>query len=422
MHSCADDRAKVGVNLRRRPVRVIIRAAACAFAAAFLALPAEAQQTQWLLGPLRVRLEQAVTWDANVFRVRDGAPDPQLARGITGKSDRFTATTFGLDFDKAYSLQNFHFDVNETAFRYDKFESNNRDSLNYRGAWLWQLTPRITGTVSTDHAESVVAFSDTVNNRLNKTSIDNRVFSVDGWLFGGWHLVAGITQTDRKNSTVFLAQPSYQQTTELWGLRYEWPSLSSLALTSRVGRGTLGQNLDVANFADTGYRTRDTELNGIWVASGRSRVTARLTRTERTYDHIPQLSFSGTGGTLAYLLQPTGKVDLELSATRSVLPWTEIGSGTYRIDDALAFTPVWRISDKVSVNLRASRLVSNFLGAVNPGPQRRDVFNSLSLGASWQPYSKLTVRATLQRIQRTSTDPTLPFTDQIGSLSALLAF
>ncbi len=107
-----------------------ILAACCALAAAWLAQPAMAQH-----GPLSLRLESSVNWDANVFRRPDSAADPQLDRGIGGKSDRYSRTSVGLNFDKTWSQQRIVFDAGQTATRYDKFSSLDRDAFNYRGLW-----------------------------------------------------------------------------------------------------------------------------------------------------------------------------------------------------------------------------------------------------------------------------------------------
>jgi len=77
------------------------------------------------LGPLQLRLSRNVSWDSNVQRLPDSAPDPQ------GRSDRISTTTIGAAFDQSYSLQRLVAHVSQTAVRYNKFNNLDRDSTGY---------------------------------------------------------------------------------------------------------------------------------------------------------------------------------------------------------------------------------------------------------------------------------------------------
>ena len=138
-----------------RAWRTVAMAALGALVAA--AVPGPAAAADW---PFKLRLTSTVTWDANLFRIPEGAPDPQLTRGISGRSDRFVATQIGLRFDTSFSQQTLTLDAGATATRYEKFGMLNRDALNYLGAWDWRLGPRISGKLSANRSESQVSFED----------------------------------------------------------------------------------------------------------------------------------------------------------------------------------------------------------------------------------------------------------------------
>ncbi len=406
--------------------RSVFGALACALAAilspqAALAQPAAAAQEDLLT----LRLSRTPNWDTNVLRVVDEVSDPQLARGISGKSDRFIVDTVGLHFSKSYAQQSVLFDIDQTSTRYDKFSFLNRDALNYRAAWQWHLTPRISGTLSADQAGSVVGFDDTQVQTLTTTVTRNRNLSIDAWLFGGWHLLAGTARSERKTSQLFLAVPSSDQVMADFGLRYDTASRGSITVTRRRSRGvTEGQDVDRVNFIDNVFTLTETDLRATWVTSGKSTLTAHLGRVERRHDNIPQRDFSAIAGDATFAWTPTSKLSVNLSATRVIAPFTTGTSATYRADDTLAFVPAWQASEKIRLNMRASRRTSTFLGPVVPvvGPPRRDVLGSVLFGADWTAHPKVTLRATLQRDRRTSTDATLFFNDRVATFSVSLTY
>jgi exopolysaccharide biosynthesis operon protein EpsL len=395
--------------------------------AVLIAQPAPAQQQN----PIALRLSSTVTWDANVFRVPDSAPDPQAVLGISGKSDRITTTTLGLLFDKAYAQQRFTVNVNQAAIRYNRFSSLDREASDYRAAWLWQLTPRISGTLSADHQQSAIAFEDFVaGRRLVKTDTNNKRFTVDGTLFGGWHLLAGISRYDLKNSAAFAGIPSTAQTTEEYGLRYVAASQSSITATRRSTSGVYpAAEGSLDNLIDTRLKVRETELNATWIATARSTLTGRVTRTERRYDPFAQFNFSGVGGEIRYSWTPTARLAFSAAALRTHTPFFQstgsaAAGSTHRVDDTITFGPGWRVSEKLSLNLTASRVVSDFpaSGILAAGPSRRDTARYLSLGANWTVHRKVNLSATLRREERSSNIPGLDYQDTILGATATLTF
>ncbi len=400
--------------------RSALGAVACALAVALLPRVAAAQQ-----GPVTLRLSSTPAWDSNVFRVPDGVNDPQLARGLSGKSDRSTATTIGLSFNKAYAQQSVLLEIDNTATRHQKFKFLDRDAINYRAVWRWHLTPRISGTLSTDRAQSVVGFDDTQDQTLTTTTTRNRNFALDAWLFGGWHLLAGAGESERGTSRVFLSDPASDQASADFGIRYDYASGSSISATRRLTRGVSeGQEVDPVNLIDNVFALNQTDLRATWIVSGKSTLAAHLGRIERRHRNIPQRDFSGINADSTYTWTPAGRLTVVATASRAISPFLTGTSSTYRVEDTLAFAPTWRVSEKVGLSIRASRRASEFRGPVVPvaGPPRRDVLTSMQFGASWTPTTNVRFAATLQRDRRTSTDIAFFYNGTTASLSASLTF
>lgn len=409
-------------SLRTTSAHTAIAALLCGFVfLSGLPLAACAQED----GPFKLILYATAGWDSNVFRVPSSAPDPQAALGKSGKVDRYDALTYGLRFDNSYAQQRFVVDLRETKTRYDKFSSLNRDSSANRAQWDWHAGPRISGTLSADFVESVIGFEDiAVGLRLITTSTESYRFSADGWMFGGWHLLAGASRVKFTTSQIFLATPSSDQNNAELGLRYVAGSGSSITGTWRSSRGVYpGRGGSLGTSVDNTFTVSEAELSATWIASMRSTLSGRLTRIERRYSGASGLDFSGTAGELRYSWVPTGRLSVEAQALRTLAPFFQLTS-SYRADNTLAIGPNWIVGDKLSLSLRVNQTVSDYLGPVAPvaGPLRSDTTRGAQLTASWNPHRKLNLRASVNYARRDSNYANFEYDASFASLTASLNF
>jgi exopolysaccharide biosynthesis operon protein EpsL len=400
-----------------------------ALVVALLAQPVSAQvfSTDDRPIPVKLRLNTSIMWDANLFRLPNSAPDPQLARGIPGKSDRIATTSVALLVDKVYAQQRFQLDASQTAKRNDTFTNLNTDAFQYHGAWLWSLTPRISGSLSASHAESLIPFTDLTSTERNVRITNNRSFNVDNWIFGGWHLLAGAVNTETKTSAVFLAQPGASTNAGNLGLKYAAASGNSITATRRLTSGTnnLGATPNPASFIAREFRFQESELMTTWKISGKSTLNGRLTRQDRQNQGLSQRDFSATNGELGYIWAGHGGQQLNLSASRSVLPWTADTQASYKVDDRLSLTQSLPIGNRLTLSMSAYRLVSDFLGPIVPltGPPRRDTLRSAQIALVWSPPMRdLQFSGSVQRDQRSSNAAGINYEDTVAMLNAALTF
>jgi exopolysaccharide biosynthesis operon protein EpsL len=393
-----------------------------ALAAAFLAPPALGDEYD----AINLVLGTSLTRDANVFRRPDNAPP---LTGFSTKSDRISVAYAGVRIDKPYAQQRFQLDATGTHTRYDTFSFLDFDAFEYRGAWLWRVTPRVSGTLGAEHKQALVPFVDYGGFERNVRTTDSRRFSLDGWVFGGWHLLAGASQSESKNGVPLLAEWDSRTTSGEAGVKYLAGSGSSLALTRRSSRGDyLNRVIDPVIFFDNRFRQEETELRATWNLSGKSVVNGRLSALERRHEHFAQRDFSGTAGQLDYTWTPTGKLRLAYSAKRDINSWWDLGSVTanssYRVTDTLSFAPTWQVDAKTAVRVRLDRLRVDYRGPViaDPRPVRGDTLRSAQVAVDWSPLRYVFFSASLERDSRASNNPGFEFGDTIGSLSVSLVF
>ena len=271
-----------------------------------------------------------------------------------------------------------------------------------------------------------MSFEDfTLGRRLVKTSNDNNRFTIDGWLFGGWHLLAGASHSEFVNNQVFASIPGTKQTNREFGLSYVATSGSSIVATQRWTDGVYpGQNGNLGNLIDNKFTVRETELSGAWIVSMRSTLNGRVTWLERRYQGPTGLDFSGMTGELSYIWTPAGRLSVNASARRNLTPFFQLGS-SYRADNTFSIGPAWTISNKVTLSMSANRLVSDYAGSsvvALAGPPRHDTTDSAQLAASWIAHQKLTLGASVVLSRRRSNLAGLDFDDAIARLTASLVF
>ncbi len=371
-------------------------------------------------------LSQAITYDANIFRTPDSAgPQP----GTAGKSDRTETTSIGFKINKPYAQQRFQIDYAQTRTRFDTFNFLNSDAVNYRAAWLWAFTPHLTGTLGTDKTQSQVSFAQAGGTQRNVRTSTNHTFSIDGWLGGGWHLLAGLGTSEATTEQAVISQPAFESRRIEAGLRYEAASGNSLGFTRRlIPADTTNQRLDPVNLIETNYRDAQSELKLHWKPSGQSTFDGTLMRSERVNEHFSQRDFAATVGEIRYGWTPTGKLQFNLSASRAISPYLAFGNtiqnSSYVVDQALVLGAVLQVDAKVAFNFTATRKLSDFGGPVFAvaGPARSDDFRSLQIGANWSPLRSLTLSANVERDRRDTNAAAFQFSDNIASISAALNF
>jgi len=363
----------------------------------------------------RITLGASVSHDSNVFRVPNLSSDPQSETIATGFA--------GLRIDKPYAQQRYFLDATATAYRYRKFSHLDFTGLDYRAAWYWRLTPRLSGTLSADQTQSPTQFQEMVGRQSNVATTGNYVFNLDGWLFGGWHVLLGASQSNRTSEQSSLSnQPDYREFRGEFGVRYLFQSSSEIAVVGRRIDGDQGSRLinNVVVVSSTNYREDQSELRGFWKLSSQSEFTGRATYLDRRYDQTPGNNFHGTAGELGYTWLPTSKLSLRLTATRNIAPWQGSPSSNYTVSNTLSIAPTWQATATTSVYMTLQRIYDAYPSTGNT--ERKDTTSIAGLGVNWRALRNLSLGANVLRQQRSSNDPFVEYDATIARLSASLLF
>lgn len=341
--------------------------------------------------------------------MRADSANTRAALGKSKRSDTIYTTNIGFKYDKSYSLQRFQLDAGVVDNKYDTYDYLDYTAFNYRAAWLWSLTPNITGMLLADQLQVLNSFSDfrdLNNNLLRSRSIQtsqSRIFTIDGYIGGGWHLLGGLSEIRSRNSETFNAVGDYVQRGVEAGVKYVTRADTSISLVQKASKGDYrGRVLDAPSQLDTGFDQKETEAKLEWQVTGKSRIDARLGYVTRDHDNFSTRDYDGAVGRLAHSWTPTGKLRVNTSISRNLYSFQQL-SNSYYVADTFAISPVWQVTPKTNLKLVYDYSERDYDGAVTPTiNERKDKVHGLVFIAEWEPTRTILVSGSLRREKRDS--------------------
>ncbi len=360
-------------------------------------------------------------FDNNLFRLPDGV-NPNIA-GKTSRDEWFQVSSLGFNIHKPYSLQRFELRASLNSYRYDTYTFLNFESVNYRAAWLWQLTPEFTGTLSSERNRTPAGFAD-YRSFANRNVITNEVQNLDArWrVFGGVFLSGALTKSVSSNSQGFVEQPSYSSDAVRIGAGYLFPSGSTIEVGQSVNSANLpGTTLNALTQTDNKYEARETELKLLWNLSGRSSLNGRLRHVSRTYSTFASRDYARNVGSLVWSWAISGKLNLDVGYLQDVDAWTA-RNASYRVSKRVYVAPVWSVGAKTYLSAQLSKSTGDFLGPIAPVAMRNDKYQSLAGTVEWRPLRSLSISAIIQKDQRDSNTLGQQFKANSAGITARVQF
>lgn len=363
-----------------------------------------------------------IRFEDNLFRLPD-AVDTDTLQGRPHRSDMLYTANAGFKIDKSYSQQRFKVDVMATDNRFQNNSFLDYTGLNYSAAWLWHLTPRISGVLLASQEQSLINFADFRSfDGKNVQTSEVKVFSIDGDLGAGWHAIGGLLDVRARNSQNFSAVGDYtQQGVELGG-KYVSRAENWVSLVRRESNGEYqGRVINPVTQLDSGFKQSDTEAKLYWRLTGKSTLDGKLGYVDRRHDNFTQRDYSGMVGKLEYTWEPTGKIDIKTSLSRNLYSFQQ-DANSYYVADTFSIGPVWAITAKTKVWARYDLSGRDYRGAIIQTTERRDTVQGFVVGGEWKPLRTVTVGGALQRDTRASNFGGLDYEANAASVYAQLLF
>lgn len=362
--------------------------------------------------------------DDNLFRLPAGI-NPLPLVGKSARADSVTSAMLGVNFSKAYSLQQIEADFEHFSHRYGTYGFLNHGANNARAAWRWQLTPWLKGNLTANRNQALVGFADyRAYNKLNLRTTASYRLDADWNIFhNGWHLRGGLDHTRTSNSQTFTQDEGTRIASADIGLRYVFPSSNWIDVIVRGGSGSyLGRDLDLAHRLDNGFSDRRADLRAFW-QNGKSQVEGGLGYLARDYDHFADRDFTGGVGNLKWTWKPTGKIAVIVAWKRDLAAYTDTAS-SYYIQNTYSVSPVWQVDSKIRLSLRLDRNNRDFRGPVSllPVVARHEQINTAQLVAEWTPQRAITVSGYLTEDWRNSNQAGYDYDARVAGANVRLDF
>lgn len=408
-------------NIAFNNMRVSIKYQQGLVATLLLALPlyatADQDDTFNLVGGLTARYE------SNLFRLSDSANLDNVPNRPS-KSDWLYSASAGVRIDKPYAQQRFQFDLTGTENRFSNNSFLNYNGVDYKAAWLWHLTPRISGILLANQEQRLVNFVDFQEAALDNIQTNQvRLFNADADIGAGVHLIGGVMEVRSRNSQTFDALGDYVQRGGEAGVKYVSRADSSISLVQRRLNGEYRDRiLDPVAQLDTGFIHQETEAQLDWKLSAKSTVLGKLGYLDREHDNFKQRDYSGTFGRLEYRWATTAKLQWNTAIARNLVSFQE-AANSYYIAESFSIGPIWKISPKTSLRGRFDYSERDFRGAIEPtSPLRKDTIQSFALIGDWQATRNILISGVLQHDKRNSNFEQFDFDATAVGLSANMQF
>src|SRR5688500_4018523 len=289
-----------------------------------IAQQAMMQPAQILPGELfKVSVGSTFTYDTNVFRLSP-IIDPAALTGLPTRSDQIITSSVTLGVNKVYSMQRFEFNGSLVDNRYNNFDFLNSLGKNYTAAWNWYLTPYLHGRLSSSHAEALNNFANltgfTNSTNRNLRTNDNLHFEGVFEIDKAWHIIGGIDYNVLKNSRVTIQDFNNRILSVQGGIRYSFPSGSTLTYKVRSGRGEFVHRAEpiVESLLDTRFDEMEHDVRLIWPVTGKASIDARAGYLKREHVHFPQRDFAGFVGNFNLNWAITSKTRVTASWARQL--------------------------------------------------------------------------------------------------------
>lgn len=376
------------------------------------------------LAPFSLNAGYTIQTDSNLFRL----PSSANTNALLGRSgdERIGISTLGLGFKTQQSLQNFEANVSVSNYQYQNFTYLNYTAASYNARWLWALTPRWTGTFSSERKEVQNSFADVVpgttrsNLRIDSSTGIETVYEIDG----PWRLIAGASTTRQANQEAVVAGSDYSYTTADAGVRYVFPSGTNFTYLGKLNNGSY-YNAVVPNSGsfDNNYKQFEHDFRLHWAFSGLSTADIYATHIDRNHANYATRNFDGwnTGASVYYAA--SGKLGIWGSYRRELGVYAT-GNTNYTQTDRFTVSPTWQMSPKTNLKVQFDTADIQYLGTPgsNSPSQRRDTTRDLSLSVGWQPARQWTLSSGLQNLTRSSNLANLDYESNIFFLSGLFTF
>jgi exopolysaccharide biosynthesis operon protein EpsL len=388
---------------------------------AILLAAALAPLPSWALFNDRVEVfaQENITYDSNVFRLSDKL-GPETV-GASRKSDTIFTTAVGFNLDVPVSLQRFQLGAAFLDSRYQHFKDVDHHGHTANAAWLWSVTPRLTGALGYQEEKTLASFAN-IQDRRPDLVTSRMAYANNAWMMTpSWRLHGDFTTAQTEHSQNRALQDLENASAEV-GLSYVTAQENRIGVAVRGERGRSPEERLLFGLPfDNEYTQTGVGIQGRWVVTGHSRFDGRLDYTRRQYEQVTQRNFAGPTFRATYTWTPTGKITVATTAQRDIAPLEDITT-SFVLVTGITVRPDWQISDKVSLRGNFAYAKWDYRGDPALGLDFEHKVKTAGVSVLYRPFARVSFSGGIAREERTSTLPTGDYKVDQATLEARIGF
>ena len=279
------------------------------------------------------------TYDDNVFRIANSA-EALAQNGTTTQDDIEITYGVGANIKIPVSRQQFNFDAELRRTNFDRFSQLNNNNGRFDGEWQWALASRASGTLGYKYERRLTDFFE-FQSAIRDTEVDQNFYGrANIPVHRRWTLVVGAESQDVSFSErQFLDRDTATISGEVL---FETRAKTFVGVRVRESATEFDDNFVASNDFD------ESEYGIVvrWDASGHSRFSGSLSRTDRDPDNPASGDFSGGTWDLDYRRFISGKTYVDFSVFRETTLLNEVAGLV--VSKGAEVIPLWNISPKLS--------------------------------------------------------------------------
>jgi hypothetical protein len=337
MHASSGHRLPAAVCASRRCL-----AAAAAIVLAPAALSAAEDEKDFEL-----TAAVSLTREDNIFRLpEEAAPEGDTYRSAWG----------GISFSYPLSAQRLVGEARISTIQYDSFEELDHEAWSLRGAWLWQVGPRLDGQVGVTAQSALASLANLSGGAQSSVPNELRIwrFDADGGydVAGRWQLRGSFNRIEHRNESEEFESSDMTRDEVGATLLYVRPSGSRLGLEASHADARLPnpQLIGLLTRVDNSHTQR--RYGGLldWVPTDKSRLTLRGGRVSRSYRQFPERDYDSWAGSVVYEWRASEKTMVTALVRRDISDTEQVNVG-YVVARTAALQPAFQMGDKTHLAL-----------------------------------------------------------------------
>jgi hypothetical protein len=305
----------------------------------------------WALFGDRLELfaQERITYDDNVFRVADDA-DVRAVTRSDQKGDWYSTTSLGFNVRQPWSRQVFEGGWAANITRYKTFDDMDLTGHEGRALWLWQLGNDLSGQLGYTDIKAQAAFAglgarifDPVTTRtVHGTAVYN--------ITPSWRLSAGAAGAEQRHQEQTRKGNDVDVRTVNGAFAYVTPANNQYGVEARRTDADYPNRdfIPGVSLVDIRYRETAAGVFTEYQVSGESHLSVHIGRLKREYDNLPERDFSATVGRIGHLWTYSGRLTLETTLRREVVPVEDLAASAALVR-GITFHPAYRLTEKATL-------------------------------------------------------------------------